>query len=267
MSINNEIEIYSMASPTEHGEVKIFDDIIFQKAIRKREIDIVKQMMLVSNPKRVLDFGCGGGWLTKALSDFNCEIIGIDIAKSLVANSRKVNPNHNFLVANCMKLPFDGGSFDLIIGMGILHHLNIRDALHECHRVLKPGGQILFMEPNAMNLLMAIGRKIIPSEIHTKDEKPIYSSYVLRELSSAGYILYQIKYLFPISICISYMLAKAQYRFAAKMAEKCCDSLIKIEKIYESIPLINKTAGVIVIIASKTKSGLCICSTKIEDAE
>lgn len=257
MSINNEIETYNKAVPTEHGEVEIFDDIIFQKVIRTREIDIIKQTMLALNPKRVLDFGCGGGWLTKVLSDFNCEIVGLDIAKSLIINSKKINPNQNFLIADCTKMPFDGESFDLIIGMGILHHLNIRDALHECYRVLKPEGQILFMEPNAMNPFMAIGRRVIPSEIHTRDEKPIHPNYILHELSCADYKRYSIKYRFPFSFCISYMLAKAQYGFIVKIADKCCNLIIQFEKAYESIPLLNKTAGVIVIIASKSNHELC----------
>jgi SAM-dependent methyltransferase len=251
MSIENEIEIYKKAFTTDSGEVEIFDEVIFPNAIRKREISIIIGAIQTFRPKKVLDFGCGGGWLPKVLGNFECEVIGVDITQSLISSAKKVNPDLDFLVADCMRLPFMGGSFELIIGIGILHHLDLRNALIECNRVLAPEGRILFMEPNALNPLMAIGRRILPSEIHTTDEHALYPNQIISEVLSEGFKLESIEYLFPFSFCISYFIARVKSKYLLRLAKKTCNLLTKIEKTYESVPLLNNTSGAMLIIAKK----------------
>ncbi len=47
--------------------------------------------------------------------------------------------------ADAEALPFADGSFDLVLGHAVLHHLpNLRRAFAEFHRVLRPGGRIVF---------------------------------------------------------------------------------------------------------------------------
>ena len=67
---------------------------------------------------------------------------------------------------------FNEGSFDLVFGFGILHHLNYKQALSEAGRVLKPGGRILFYEPLGINPLSKLIRRLTP-QARTKDEKPL----------------------------------------------------------------------------------------------
>ena len=43
----------------------------------------------------------------------------------------------NYIVADCHNLPFDNKSFDAIVAVGILHHLNLPIAISECQRLLK----------------------------------------------------------------------------------------------------------------------------------
>ena len=76
-----------------------------------------------------------------------------------------------FIVGDCLNLPFGDSSFDFAVGMAIFHHLNPSVALIECKRVSTDGATLLLMEPNKLGPVAALGRKItnIP-----KGEKPFY---------------------------------------------------------------------------------------------
>jgi len=51
--------------------------------------------------------------------------------------------NHHLMDAN--NFTFEDNSFDIVFGGAILHHLDIKSAIHHIHRVLKPGGKIIFL--------------------------------------------------------------------------------------------------------------------------
>ena len=72
-------------------------------------------------------------------------------------------------------LTFEVNSFDIVFGGAILHHLDIKSAIHHIHRVLKPGGKIIFLEPLNMNPLYKIYRKMNQKE-RTPDEHALVSS-------------------------------------------------------------------------------------------
>lgn len=72
--------------------------------------------------------------------------------------------------AHYLSLP--DNSFDIVVGNGILHHLeDLNQVMHEIYRVLKPNGIAVFTEPLGMNPLLKIYRKLTP-KYRTKDEKP-----------------------------------------------------------------------------------------------
>ena len=55
---------------------------------------------------------------------------------------------------NCEKTKFENNSFDIVYGTGILHHLQFNKCLDEIHRILKPNGSIVFVEPLGTNPLI-----------------------------------------------------------------------------------------------------------------
>lgn len=251
MSLTNEIETYEKAKPTDYGEVEIFDAIIFHNIIRKKELMTIFYLLNKVNPKLILDYGCGAGWLSKILISHNYNVLGVDISKGLIGNSKRINSENEFLVGDCVNLPFKEGKFDLIIGMGILHHLDCKRALLECHRILKTGGYILFMEPNLLNPPMYIGRKLFPSEIHTVDEKAINPRYLKTECMNCGYAVESIDYLFPFSFCISYLFAKFNSNLTKSIANKSLNAIRLFESLLEKMPVMNMMGGVIIITAKK----------------
>ena len=116
----------------------------------------------------LLDYGCGIGTKTIALSRKVARVIAIDVAINRVqVLSRRIKTasitNVFPINSDCEHLPFVDGSFDLVFGCAILHHLRIDKALFEIRRVLKPGGKAAFCEPLAYNPIVNLFHHIITS--------------------------------------------------------------------------------------------------------
>lgn len=67
---------------------------------------------------------------------------------------------------------FRGGSFDLVTGSGILHHLDLDRSFAEVARLLRPGGRAVFREPLGSNPAISLYRGLTPS-MRTADEHPL----------------------------------------------------------------------------------------------
>ena len=76
------------------------------------------------------------------------------------------------MVDNCEKTKFNDESFNIVYGTGILHHLEINKCLDEIHRILKPDGNLLFVEPLGTNPIINLYRKLTPNS-RSKDEHPL----------------------------------------------------------------------------------------------
>ena len=132
--------------------------------------------------KVVLDYGCGPGYLTKYLIEHGAvHVTGIDVSEGeieqahLRAREEGLADRSRFLVVDAHATEFPDDSFDLIVGDSILHHLDLRVALEEIRRILRPDGRAVFMEPLWHNPLLRIGRALTPSA-RTPDEHPLTTS-------------------------------------------------------------------------------------------
>ena len=96
---------------------------------------------------RLLDIGCGDGGFLRNLSYIHRRV-GLDIVH------RKLETDIEFVLHDLtQKMPFDKASFDAIFAGEILEHLFDTDHfLRECHRVLKPGGTLILVEPGEKHL-------------------------------------------------------------------------------------------------------------------
>jgi len=98
------------------------------------------------------------------ISQSEIEIGRIQAAKlGMVCDFRKMDA-HN--------LEFEDGSFDVVFGYAILHHLDFTRAMSEIHRVLRTGGKILFVEPLRHNPFARLVRWFTPNA-RTPDEFPL----------------------------------------------------------------------------------------------
>lgn len=93
--------------------------------------------------KRVLDVGCGHGWLTKNYSKHGAKVTAIDLtpkAIQLTAEFLKLYKlSADLIVADAEFLPFRDNMFDFVSCSGVLHHTpDTQKAIDEIFRVLKP---------------------------------------------------------------------------------------------------------------------------------
>ncbi|MGD0339229.1 MAG: class I SAM-dependent methyltransferase [Bacteroidota bacterium] len=110
---------------------------------------------LIGDPKnkRILDYGCGSGWLSVYFAKQGAYINGFDISSKLVelavkrAEINGVSSRTIFRKMIAEKLEYENNSFDFVIGISILHHIDLEEGSQELKRVLKPGGIALFIEP------------------------------------------------------------------------------------------------------------------------
>lgn len=115
-----------------------------------------------SNKSLVLEIGCGTGLFTKELAVTDNNITAIDISDALIkkAKERVHAKNVKFVVGNAYKTNFKPNSYDFIVGSSSLHHLEVDSALKEFLRILKPGGGIMFTEPNMLNPQVALIKNV-----------------------------------------------------------------------------------------------------------
>ena len=117
---------------------------------------------------RILDFGCGSGANTALLAGRGACVAGVDISADLIQLARRrleVSGRPRgaaFVVGSAHDLPFPDGSFDIVFGIAILHHLDLELVSREVHRVLKPGGRAIFQEPVRNSRAVRFVRSLIP---------------------------------------------------------------------------------------------------------
>ena len=253
MALENEIEMYDGAEVSDDtGEIELWDKVIFPNIIRKREMEIIFDVIATVKPRTILDLGCGGGWLSKILSARGYHVIGIDISASLIKTATKVAPrSFGFLIGDCMNLPFNDNTFNLFIGMGVLHHLDLDKALAESHRVLIKNGAILIIEPNALNPLMAIRRKLTPIDVCTEDEKPFVPNTLKNGVVKRGFKIKNIDYLFPYSFAVAYLSGKIESRAYQKFIRMMLPVINVAEKVIENIPVIEKMSSTIIVVGER----------------
>ncbi len=110
-----------------------------------REI-LLRFSQAVKNRKPVWDFGCGPGHTAKCLKKLGVEIAGLDLSARFVEHAQTTYPDIPFRKGNMLALEFDDNSIAAIIAFYAIVHFTedqVRTALNEIYRVLKPGGLLL----------------------------------------------------------------------------------------------------------------------------
>src|ERR1700741_301837 len=97
--------------------------------------------------KDIVDVGCGGGALVRALSDRGARVTGVEISQSQMAGAVEQDDGRGarYLGGRAEPLPLDDASADPVVFMRSFHHVPVADlgaALAEARRVIRPGGAL-----------------------------------------------------------------------------------------------------------------------------
>lgn len=188
---------------------------------------------------RVLEVGCGTGLLTEEIARRGVKVYSLDISQELLKNARERCGNREivFFCSSAYELGFAAASFDRVVGMSVLHHLEIDRALKEFYRVLKKGGRIIFSEPNMLNPHIFAERHFLRERFHNSPDETAFVRFALkRKMKEHGFTDIEIEpfdFLYP--------------RIPASMADKA-DGILRV---LEKIPVISEIAGSLYIKAKK----------------
>jgi len=109
--------------------------------------DLVQRARPIGASDRILDLGCGTGIVSRVLRERlggAAKIVGLDASAPMIEKARSIAPELDFREGNAMALPFEDGSFELVLCQEMLQFVPDRKAaLCEVRRVLSPGGRFL----------------------------------------------------------------------------------------------------------------------------
>ncbi len=113
----------------------------------------------VPRPARVLDVGCGTGYLLRQLAaraPAATELAGIDAAPAMI-DAARAGPSDGrlrFSVGTAEQLPWPADTFDLVVSTTSFDHwVDQQAGLAECRRVLVPGGYLVLVDQFSVLLL------------------------------------------------------------------------------------------------------------------
>ncbi len=90
---------------------------------------------------KILDVGTGTGRISVPLLHLGADVIGIDLALSMMGKLRQKYPAAHLAQADASRLPFAAHQFDAVLTTHVMHLIGPwREALREYQRVLKPDG-------------------------------------------------------------------------------------------------------------------------------
>jgi SAM-dependent methyltransferase len=110
------------------------------------------------------------------MAEAGADVHGIDISLAAVEHCRTEAERRGlgieFSQMNAHHTQFPDESFDIISGLGVLHHLELPRAYAELVRLLKPGGRAVFREGLGGNPLINWYRRRTP-QLRSADEQPL----------------------------------------------------------------------------------------------
>jgi ubiquinone/menaquinone biosynthesis C-methylase UbiE len=130
--------------------------------------------------KRLLDLGCGTGFIINIAKKYVAEIHGVDVTRAMLD---KVDKTGGCIIqlfeADAGTFPVEAGAYDIVTSYSFLHHLyDIQPTLKTAYTALKPGGAFYAdLDPNYY----------FWKEVNALDRDSIYDPIVKREIEAVTY--------------------------------------------------------------------------------
>jgi SAM-dependent methyltransferase len=214
-------------------------------------IRIANQIAARQSPCRILDWGCGFGQMTWLLRRRGFEVSPFEVGEPdpripPMQLTRDLSPTRTL---HPTALPFADASFDAVLGCGVLEHVdefskpgNELLSLQEIHRVLKPGGVFfIFQLPQKCSWQESLIRRLKLGYAHPRR----YTQSEIRAMLKAqGFRVEQVRRmnLLPKNLTSMPGIVRTIY-------SSCARPLISVDRALCRVPLLNRIAGVMEIVA------------------
>ncbi len=196
--------------------------------IHGRLADLRRQLRADWAPRRILDFGCGGGATSAALAELfaGAEVVGTDVCDPALqeAAARHSSDRVTFCLASAIP---NAGWFDLCYVNGAFHHIEPRArpaALATIHRSLRAGGYLALFENNPWNPGARLVMHRIPFDRDARMLRPATTRRLVRKAGFTEVRATRSLFYFPRSLarlrslepCLSRLPLGAQYYVLAR---------------------------------------------------
>jgi SAM-dependent methyltransferase len=192
--------------------------------------------------KTALELGCGTGLFLSRAAASGAAIHAVDLSVDLLDKAREKTkglPLVTLSRGNAEALPFRDSSFDAVYGSSILHHLDLDAALAELRRVLKPGGRLVFAEPNAINphLLLIFRVRALRRHFGVSPDEMAFTRWrARRALARAGFVQVSVE----------------PYDFLHPSTPRALIAAVsRASLVLERLPLVREIAGSLLLLARR----------------
>jgi ubiquinone/menaquinone biosynthesis C-methylase UbiE len=214
--------------------------------------------------KYLLDLGCGAGESSVYFARHGAHCIAGDYSSGMLRATNALAQRYGVDIdtrkINAIKLEFANNTFDIVYASNILHHVDADKALHEIHRVLKPGGFACMWEPLKHNPIINVYRRMA-TEVRTADEKPLSIFFIDKVKRLFSQVTYDTFWLSTLWILLRFYLIERvdpnKERYWKKILveefrlRRTYNRLERIDYFLKKIPIMRRLAWTLAMVAKK----------------
>jgi 2-polyprenyl-3-methyl-5-hydroxy-6-metoxy-1,4-benzoquinol methylase len=210
---------------------------------------IIKQLA----PTRICDFGCGTGETSTKLALMGHTVVGFDLSPENIELAQRraaldnVADRATFIVSNAAESGLAPGSFDLVLVLAVLHHIDLASALSSLDYILEPEGYVVISEPVAFSPFLQWLRDRTPVEKDISPNERQLNRDDLRQIAEKFEVI-NVRYFHLFTRLMRLFQGNQRIRPVASYI------LYRLDAIFLKIPFINHFCGNAVLLCRKRKT-------------